>query len=55
MGFGGDDWVLKLIGTEEIVSCSGLMFWKILLNRSTHESMPITTIPEGSRGKKVPF
>jgi hypothetical protein len=55
MAFGGDDWVMKLMGTEERASCSGLMFWKILINRSTHESIPSTTIPEGSMGKKEPF
>jgi hypothetical protein len=53
MAFGGDDWVLKLMGTEEMASCSGLMFWKILVNRSTHKSIPSTAIPEGSRGEKV--
>jgi hypothetical protein len=47
MAFGGDDWVLKLMGTEERASCSGLMFWKILINRSTHRSMPMMATPEG--------
>ena len=47
MGFGGDDWVLKLMGTEERASCSGLTFWKILMNRSTHGSIPITATPDG--------
>jgi len=47
MAFGGDDWVMKLMGTEERASCSGLMFWKILINRSTHRSMPMIATPEG--------
>ena len=47
MAFGGDEWVLKLMGTEERTSCSSLLFWKILLNRSTHRSMPMITTREG--------
>jgi hypothetical protein len=35
------------MGTEEMASCSGLMFWKILINRSTHRSMPMIATPEG--------
>jgi hypothetical protein len=35
------------VATEERASYSGLMFWKILINRSTQGSMPMIATPEG--------
>jgi hypothetical protein len=47
MTFGGCERGLKFIRGEEQPSWSGWRFWKILVNRSTQESMPMTAMPEG--------
>ena len=47
MTFGGCECGLKFIRGEEQPSWSGWSFWKILVNRSTQESMPMTAMPEG--------
>ena len=47
MTFGGCECGLKFIRGEEQPSWSGWRFWKILVNRSTQESMPMTAMPEG--------
>jgi len=47
MTFDGCECGLKFLRGEEQPSWSGWRFWKILVNRSTQESMPMTAIPEG--------
>ena len=47
MTFGGCECGLKFIRGEEQPSWSNWRFWKILVNRSTQESMPMTAMPEG--------
>ena len=47
MTCGGCECGLKFIRGEEQPSWSGWRFWKILVNRSTQESMPMTAMPEG--------